>query len=82
MRLGTWVVGMAALLTLMVVVAVIFAVTGNMNPPQKNPTDGRYAAVIYKTPHCRCCGEYIRYLERYGVAVEVVHVDDICSKTV
>jgi hypothetical protein len=53
-----------------------------MNPPQKNPTDGRYAAVIYKTPHCRCCGEYMRYLERYGVAVEVVHVDDICSKTV
>ncbi len=30
MRLGTWVVGMAALLTLMVVVAVIFAVTGNV----------------------------------------------------
>jgi hypothetical protein len=25
---------------------------------------------------------YMRYLERYGVAVEVVHVDDICSKTV
>ena len=65
----------------MVVAAVIFVVTGNMNPPQKNPTDGRYAAVIYKTPQCGCCG-YIRYLERYGVAVEVVHVDDICSKTV
>ena len=47
------------MLTLMVVVAVIFVVTGNMNQPQKNPTEGRYAAVIYKTPHCGCCEEYI-----------------------
>ncbi len=49
MRLGTWVVGMAALLTLMVVVVVIFAVTGNMNPPQKNPTDRRTADVVGST---------------------------------
>jgi predicted RND superfamily exporter protein len=35
MRFRTWVIGVAALLTLMVVVAVIFVVTGNMNPPQK-----------------------------------------------
>ena len=69
---------MAALLTLMVVVAVIFAVTGDMNPPQNN-TDGRYASVIYKTPQCGCCGGFIRHLERYGVAVEVVNVDDICG---
>jgi hypothetical protein len=53
-----------------------------MNPPQKNPAESRYTAVIYKTPHCGCCGEYIRYLERYSVTVEVVHVVDICSKTV
>jgi hypothetical protein len=59
MRFRTWVIGVAALLTLMVVAAVIFVVTGNMNPPQKNPTEGRYAAVIYKTPHCGCCEEYI-----------------------
>ncbi len=50
---------MAALLTLMVVVAVIYVVIGNMNPPQKNPTEGHYAAVIYKTPQCGCCREYI-----------------------
>jgi hypothetical protein len=80
MRFRTWVLGVAALLTLMVVMAVIFVVTGDMNPPQKNPTEGRYTGVIYKTPHCGCCEEY-RYLERYGVTVEVVHVDDICSKT-
>ena len=50
---------MAALLTPLVVMAVIFVVTGNMNPPQKNPAESRYAAVIYKTPYCGCCGEYI-----------------------
>jgi hypothetical protein len=81
MRLRTWVIGMVALLTLMVVVAVIYVVIGNMNPPQKNPTEGRYTGVTYKTPHCGCCEEYLGILEKYGVAVEVVHVDDICSKT-
>jgi hypothetical protein len=61
MRFRTWVIGVVALLTLMVVVAVIYVVIGNMNPPQKNPTDGRYAAVIYKTPQCGCCRECIKY---------------------
>jgi hypothetical protein len=58
-RFRTWVIGVAALLTPLVVMAVIFVVTGNMNPPQKNPAESRYAAVIYKTPYCGCCGEYI-----------------------
>ena len=42
MRFRTWVIGVAALLTLMVVVAVIFVVTGNVNPPQKRPLRGCY----------------------------------------
>lgn len=35
------------------------------------------AAVQYHDPDCGCCAEYVTYLERHGIAVDVEHVSDL-----
>jgi len=34
-------------------------------------------AVVYKSPNCGCCGQYVPYLKRAGFDVEVKEMNDI-----
>ncbi|BCX15742.1 MAG: metal-binding protein [Candidatus Parcubacteria bacterium] len=43
---------------------------------QKNPLFSELQAVVYKTPTCGCCKEYINYLKANGFSVEVREVSD------
>lgn len=36
-------------------------------------------AVVYKSPSCGCCGNYVSYLKRQGYDVEVVQTQDMDS---
>lgn len=43
---------------------------------KRNPLFSELQAVIYKTPTCGCCKEYISYLKANGFNVEVREVND------
>jgi len=67
-----------ALLVLMAIVMLVFFVDLLKKPNSSQIGQrGQYKILVYKTPTCGCCGEYIKYLERHGVVVEVVNVDNI-----
>lgn len=34
-------------------------------------------ATVYKSPSCGCCANYIKYLQRQDIEVEVIETDDI-----
>lgn len=36
-----------------------------------------HAATVYKSPTCGCCSNYVAYLRRYGLDVEVVETEDM-----
>jgi len=36
-------------------------------------------AIVYKSPTCGCCGNFIGYLERRGVVVQTVNTDNMDS---
>jgi len=35
-----------------------------------------FVATIYKSPSCRCCGQYAVYLEKKGIGVDIEEVAD------
>lgn len=43
---------------------------------KRNPLFSEIQAVVYKTPTCGCCSEYINYLKANGFRVEVKSVSD------
>jgi hypothetical protein len=34
-------------------------------------------ATVYKDPHCSCCQEYVKYLEKNGFRTKVIVMDDM-----
>lgn len=47
--------------------------------PSKKSTLSGMTAVVYRSPTCGCCGNYIKYLEQLGVKVEEKLSDDMPS---
>ena len=63
--------GLACLLLALGIWTVVKSETNN------EPIDPAKRVVVYKSPTCGCCGNYIKYLEDAGYHVDTVKIDDM-----
>lgn len=63
-----------------VIMAVIGAVGIFQSSAENNGTNGtKEHVVVYKSPSCGCCVQYVTYLKRQGYDVEVITTTDMSS---
>src|SRR3989338_2323943 len=67
--------------SLAVVLSLIIFFAGNFSFGEKVVSaDGNpIQAVVYKSPTCGCCGNYVAYLKRREFEVDVVDTQDMAS---
>lgn len=64
------------LIAAVIAVAAALAAVTLMTSPPAPPADAPLVTV-YKTPTCRCCAKWVRYLQEAGFAVRTEHPADL-----
>ena len=70
------------IISLVVAIIVLGGAVAFSKSQKTDSSDGnadKIKAVVYKSPTCGCCVQYVAYLKKQGFEVETVSTDDMAS---